>query len=84
MERSLTLQQPSSFRRQDVAGAADRLFSSLFAMVLGRRAREAVGAQPGPRPAPLARPPREEAWLSYAVYSGALSPRQYKSSRRLP
>jgi len=73
MERSLTLQQPFSLRREGVAAAADRLFTSLLAMTLGRRAREAAGARP-----------REEAWHSYAVYSGALSPRHHKSSRRLP
>jgi hypothetical protein len=70
MEPSLTLQQPPSLGRQGVADATSRLFSSLLATVFSR-----------PAPAPAA-PRAQEAWRSYAVYSGALGLRHHKSSRR--
>ena len=70
MERSLTLQQPPSLGGAGVADATDRLLSFLFAKVFRRPARTA--------------PRAEEAWRSYAVYSGALPLRCHKSSRRYP
>lgn len=55
-----------------------------FAMTLGLPARAGAGAWAPPRPDPQTRSRGEEAWHSYAVYSGALSLRHHKSSRRLP
>jgi hypothetical protein len=55
-----------------------------FAMTLGPPAQAGVAAWPPPRPDPPTRPRGKDAWHSYAVYSGALSPRRHKSSRRLP
>jgi hypothetical protein len=72
MERSLTLQQPPHLGRVGVADATNRLISWLFAAIFSR-------------PAPAAAAPRtQEAWRSYAVYSGALPLRHYKSPRRHP
>jgi hypothetical protein len=55
-----------------------------LAMVLSLPARTGAGAGPLLRPAPQTRWRGKEAWHSYAVYSGALSLRHYKSSRRFP
>lgn len=55
-----------------------------FAMTLGLPARAGVPAWSPLRPDPPIRPRGKEAWQNYAVYSGALSLRHYKSSRRLP
>jgi len=72
MERSLTLQQPPSLGCEGVADATSCLISSLIATIFTR-------------PAPAAAAPRaQEAWRSYAVYSGALPLRHYKSPRRHP
>jgi hypothetical protein len=55
-----------------------------FSMAFGRFAQAGAGATRPQSPTPPTRPPREEAWHSYAVYSGALGLHHYKSSRRLP
>jgi hypothetical protein len=84
MERSLTLQQPPSLGREGVADATSRLFCSLFATIFSRPGRAAAAVQALSRPNLPAEPRAQEAWHSYAVYSGALSLRHYKSSRRYP
>jgi hypothetical protein len=84
MERSLTLQQPTSLGREGAADATSRLFCSLSATLFGRSAGAAARTQPLSRPGLRAKPRTLEAWHSYAVYSGALNLRHYKSSRRHP
>ncbi|HZZ33463.1 MAG TPA: hypothetical protein VFE10_15895 [Phenylobacterium sp.] len=60
------------------------LCQTLFAKAVGPSGRARVMAGQPPRLDPPAKPPREEAWRSYAVYSGALSLRHHKSSGRYP
>jgi hypothetical protein len=57
---------------------------TMFAMTLGLPGKAGAASRPPPRPDPPARQRGKEAWHSYAVYSGALSLRHYKSSRRHP
>lgn len=57
---------------------------TLFAMTLGLPGKAGAGSRLPPRPDPPATRRDKEAWHSYAVYSGALSLRHYKSSRRHP
>jgi hypothetical protein len=70
MERSVTLQQPPSLGREGVTDATSRLISSFFAAIFT------------PPPPAAAASRTQEAWRSYAVYSGALPLRHYKSPRR--
>jgi hypothetical protein len=84
MEPSPTAHRPQT---SIVAGLdVDQMLSRLttIAMRLSRPTRDSVEVWPRLRRSHPARPPRKEAWRSYAVYSGALSLRHYKSSRRLP
>jgi len=84
MEHSLTRRRPLELIAAGLG--ADQTPASLatFAGVLNSLAQILKGLGSPPRPASLTPPRGEEAWRSYAVYSGALSLRHYKSSRRLP
>ena len=55
-----------------------------IAIALRLTARSRARAWGSPQEDPPARPRRPDAWRSYAVYSGALSVRDHKSSRRDP
>lgn len=57
---------------------------TIFAMTLGLSVRTGAGAGRLLRPDLQTRPRGQEAWHSYAVYSGALSLRHFKSSGRVP
>ena len=84
MEPSPTAHHPQTLIFKDFG--VGRMLSSLaaFAMTLGLPAQAGVAAWPPPRPGRPTWPRPNEAWRSYAVYSGALSPRHHKSPRRLP
>jgi hypothetical protein len=58
------------------------LCQTLFAKAVGPSGRARAMAGQPPRLDPPTTPPSKEAWHSYAVYSGALSLRHHKSSRR--
>jgi hypothetical protein len=63
---------------------------TVAALELGRRlftvcrSALAVALNPSPQSLPSAKPARTPTWRSYAVYSGALSVRKYKSIGRNP
>lgn len=59
-------------------------FAIAIAIALRLTARSRAQARGSPQEGPPARPRRPDAWRSYAVYSGALSVRDHKSSRRDP
>ena len=76
MEPSLTALRPPALIFTGL-GLGQMLSSfSKLAAALGLTALARAEARP-------AAPHHAEAWRSYAVYSGALSPRQYKSPGRL-
>jgi hypothetical protein len=83
MEPSPTAHRPQGLIVADLGVGRMLSFLTTFATTLGLLATARAGAVRPPRPAPPAKPNRREAWHSYAVYSGALSPRDHKSSRRL-
>jgi hypothetical protein len=83
MEPSPTAHRPQALIVADLGVGQMLSFLTTFAMTLGLLTRARAGAVRPLRPASPARPNRQEAWHSYAVYSGALSPLDHKSSRRL-
>lgn len=84
MEPSPTAHTPQALIVAGLGVGQMLSFLTTFAMPFGRLAWAGARAWLPVRLVPPTRPTCREAWHSYAVYSGALSPRHYKSSRRLP
>jgi hypothetical protein len=84
MELSSTSRRPQALIVTGLGVGQAPAGQTMFATIPRRLARAVPMARALMTPAPPSGETREEAWHSYAVYSGALSPRHHKSSWRLP